>query len=667
MRRYSICPLIVVAVGACALLAPAAAQATSTKTEIEESASRGVSYLKSLQLTSGGFESEWDLSALAADGVAAANVQKSGAETNARTWYRELVGNETATKWPPKAAAVEYERAALNAYAAGIEPARVSKTQDLIAGILSFYQPEHAGYYGEPEVFEGTIFGLLALADAKTEEGAERVPAVLLERSAAVIEANQHTDGGWSYQKAEGNETVRKAAAEPDTTGAAMAALCAAGATPATSESVRRAVTYLKSVLVSASGAFESELGPNTDSNAWAVSGLNACGINPQEEGFTSASHKTPIDFLISQQLAGGGFKYLASGTSASEYASQDAVRALAGAGFTSVPPVPSGGSERWFAASGFSPSKGVKSPLALIVNNGAGTLKACSVSLAPETATTTLEAVLKAAEADSAPSGCITSHASEASTEAITQIDGYASTPTREWTIGIDGGAREAAKTSSVIGLGDTIYLTLAQSSYQIPELLEGLTYKAPVRAGSELSFTVPSGGRTFSIGPMVVSGAVGESAQVTLVSGNAFEQTGKNRYRETGQGIVSSASGYVPGFGKIFGPLNVACTAPADVALAEIPIVSDPDGNQRQYSASFEAECVLAPGELNELVKSRVTMSATGPEEVKPEASVTLGAASFSITMPASWRENLLGLGVSEVRGRSASDASAVVVPTP
>ncbi len=447
----------------CALFVPAAAQATSTKAEIEASVSNGVGYLKTLQLTSGGFTSDWNLSALAAGGVAAANVKKTGAETDARTWYRKLVGNETATKWPAKAIPTEYERAALNAYAAGIEPARVSKTQNLIAGIFSFYQPEHPGYYGEPEVFEGTVFGLLALADAKTEEGVQRVPQALLEQSVATIEANQHTDGGWNYQKAEGNEAVRKAAAEPDTTGAAIAALCAAGVSPTTNESIKKGLAYLKSLLVSSSGAFESEFKPNTDSNAWAVSGLNACKINPQEEGFTTKEAKTPIDFLISQQLKSGtesgGFKYLTTGTTANEYSSQDAVRALAGAGFTSTPPMPTGGLEQWYAASNFN-TNSVKSPLGLIVNNGTGTLKVCSVSIAPEATTTTLEAVLKAAEAGSTPTGCVTSHASEGSTKAITQINGYPSTPTPEWDISINGGTQEQAKTSKVIHLGDTIYL---------------------------------------------------------------------------------------------------------------------------------------------------------------------------------------------------------------
>jgi hypothetical protein len=452
----------------CALLVPAVASATASTAEIEASVEKGVAYLKTLQQTSGGFESDWDLSALAAAHVAAANVKKTGAETDARTWYRKLVGN-TET-WPGKEPVVsDYERAALNAYAAGIDPARVSKTQNLIAQIASYYEPASPGYYGPTGNFNGTVFALLALADTKTEGGVQRVPQALLTKSIEAVKANQHTDGGWAWEKAEGNETKLKAAAEPDMTGAAMAALCTAGVSKSEGVLVK-AKEYLETDLKAeskGSGAFESEFHANTDSNAWAVSGLNACGINPQEEGFTTTEKHTPIEFLISQQLKSGaesgGFKYLTTGTTANEYSSQDAIRALAGAGFTATPPVPTGGLEQWFAESNFSTSKTVKSPLALIINNGTPTLKVCSVSVAPAEATTTLETVLKAAEAGSTPKECVTSHKSESATKAITQINGYPSTPAPEWDISIDGSAEELAKTSKVIHLGDTIYLRLA------------------------------------------------------------------------------------------------------------------------------------------------------------------------------------------------------------
>ncbi|HTA97384.1 MAG TPA: hypothetical protein VK730_07045 [Solirubrobacteraceae bacterium] len=441
----------------CGLLLPATASATSSKAEIEASVSKGVIYLKGLQETSGGFPSDWDINSLAAAHVAAANLKKAGAATDARTWYRKLVGNETATKWPKEALVTEYERAALVAYAAGIDPARVSKTQNLIAGIASYYQPESPGYYGPPGNFNGTVFAVLALVDAKTTGGVQRVPNALLKKSVEVIEKNQHTDGGWAWEKAEGNETKLKAAAEPDMTGAAIAALCNAHVEK-TSTVVKKAVTYLKGLLVSSSGALESEFGANTDSNAWAVQGLDACGVEPQGTEFTaSGTKKTPIDFLISQQLASGAFRYLTTGSTANEYSSQDAVRALAGAGFTVTPPVPTGGLEQWFAESGFS-GEAVKSPVTLIINNESTALKVCSVTFAPKETTTTLEKVLMAAEAESAPAKCVTEHSSEAG--AISQINGYPSPAKALWDYSIDGGAEKQATLTSEIHLGDTIYL---------------------------------------------------------------------------------------------------------------------------------------------------------------------------------------------------------------
>ncbi len=451
------CRLALLCACLCGLLLPATASATSSKAEIEASVSKGVTYLDGLQETSGGFPSDWDINSLATAHVAAANVKKAGAETDARAWYRKLVGNETATKWPKEALVTEYERAALVAYAAGIDPARVSKTQNLIAGIASYYQPESPGYYGPPGNFNGTVFAVLALADAKTIGGVQRVPNALLKKSIEAIEKNQHTDGGWAWEKAEGNETKLKAVAEPDMTGAAIAALCNAHVEK-TSTVIKKAVTYLKGLLVSSSGAFGSEFGANTDSNAWAVQGLDACGIEPQGTEFTAAgTKKTPIDFLISQQLASGAFRYLTTGSTANEYSSQDAIRALAGAGFTVTPPVPTGGLEQWFAASGFS-TEAAKSPVTLIINNESTALKVCSVTFAPKETITTLEKVLVAAEAESAPAACVTGHSSEAG--AISQINGYPAPAKALWDYSIDGGTEKQATLSSEVHLGDTIYL---------------------------------------------------------------------------------------------------------------------------------------------------------------------------------------------------------------
>ena len=70
--------------------------------------------------------------------------------------------------------------ATLISYAAGIDPARVSKRQNLIAKVASYYQPSTPGYYGS--TFNATVFGLLALADAKTTGGVQRpglMPSIL--------------------------------------------------------------------------------------------------------------------------------------------------------------------------------------------------------------------------------------------------------------------------------------------------------------------------------------------------------------------------------------------------------------------------------------------------------------------------------------------------------
>jgi hypothetical protein len=444
----------------CLSLTPAAASATSTAKQISEATAGGATYLKSLQETSGaipGFGGDWALISLAASGSAAVNVKKKAKSTDARTWYRGLVGNTAS--WPEGATppVSEYERAALVAYAAGIDPARVSQTQNLLAQIVAHYQPANPGYYGEPSLFNGTVFALLALADAKTTAGLQRMPQVLLEQSSTVVLGNQHTDGGWSFAKVEGEEKGLKSPSEPDMTGAAMAALCSGGLAN-TSEPILKAKAYLKSLLVTATGAFGSEFGANTDSNAWAIEGLNACAIDPQSE-FTTSEGKTPIDFLISQQLKAGSFKYLPSETKANEYASQDAVRALAKGGFTATPPEPTEGLERWFAESSFSTSATVQGQLTLVIENGSSALEACDVKLAPTATTTTLGAVLEAAKTAATPASCVSSFAAEVG-GALDQVNGFPTTPEAHWKVAIDGGGEAQAKTSTAIHLGDTIYL---------------------------------------------------------------------------------------------------------------------------------------------------------------------------------------------------------------
>jgi hypothetical protein len=447
------------AIAGCALLSPAVAQATTRA----EAVTKGVEYVKKVQKSESAtgaplFGGDWALTSLAAAGTAAANLQRGEGTANARGWYRSFI--EKPSTWPGvvENPATEYEKAALVSYAAGIDPARVSAEQNLLARILSEYQKSKPGYYGKPSIFEGTVFGLLALADTKTTGGVKRIPQPLLQKSIEVIERNKHTDGGWNYQQAEGSETIKNSAAEPDTTGAAIAALCTAGVSPSASV-IANAEEFLKSILTK-EGEFESEFGANADSNAWAVQGLNACGVNAETfKKKSEAGYKSPVEFLISLQVASGtnkGAFLYKTGGSVSNYASQDALRALAGGGFTAEPPVPTGGAAQWLFSESFLAS--TKSQLALVINNGS-TLEVCSVEVEPgAVATMPLATVLTDAETKATPSGCVMSFEPASGEGAITKINGTAGT----WKVSLNGATEKTAERGTAVGLGVTIYLTL-------------------------------------------------------------------------------------------------------------------------------------------------------------------------------------------------------------
>ncbi|GLF93071.1 prenyltransferase/squalene oxidase repeat-containing protein [Streptomyces yaizuensis] len=439
------------------------ASATSTPAQIATSKTNGVAYLKSLQAADGsyagaGLSHEWAFSAFAATGTAVVDVAPGGDTTkNARTVYRNLLSTPG---WPSAAPVVtDYERAVLNAYAAGIDPARVSASRNLIAHVYGYWQSAEPGYFGPSANFNGTVFAALALGGARTQAGGARVPAALTTSLVTRIRANQHVDGGWTFAKAEGDPTALAKPSDIDMTGAALAALCVSGV-PTTDTDVVQAKNFLKSKLVNGSGAFNSLYGVNSSSNGWAVAGLNACGINPQTGDFLTALGKTPIDFLIANQYnPGGGFKYQPSDTTPSAYSSIDALRAVAGGGFTSAPPVPvTPGAPRWVAQPSFTAGTGTR--LALSVDDGAGNLKVCSVSFTPTGATATLGEVLDAAGAGATPAGCVTGVVPASGGGAVTSVNGKANSGSNTWKVGVDGSASAGADRSRVINVGDTVAL---------------------------------------------------------------------------------------------------------------------------------------------------------------------------------------------------------------
>lgn len=445
----------------CLTVLPAAA--TATPAQIATSKTNGVAYLKSLQAADGsyagtGLSNEWAFSALAAAGTAAVDVTPGGdTMKNARSVYRTLLATAA---WPSASPVVtDYERATLNAYAAGIDPSRVSASRNLIGDIYGYWQTAEPGYFGPSANFNGTVFAALALGGARTQAGAQRIPQSLRNALITRIRANQHDDGGWNYSKAEGDPTQLATTSDIDMTGAAMAALCVSGVAN-TDTDITQAKAFLKSKLIPASGAFNAMFGINTDSNGWAVSGLNACGINPQTGDFLTSAGKTPVDFLIAQQFnPGGGFKYLPSDTSPSAYASIDGLRAVAGGGFTAAPPVPAtSGAPQWVAQSAF--TSGTATKLALTVDDGTGGLKVCSVAFTPTGTTATLGAVLGAATTAATPSGCVSGVTPASGTGTLTSLNGKANSGSNTWKVSVDGSSFAGATRGKVLHAGDTIAL---------------------------------------------------------------------------------------------------------------------------------------------------------------------------------------------------------------
>jgi hypothetical protein len=467
--RSAICRLALAVTAVTALLVPAVA-AAQTPVEL------GVKYLVKVQegeeaTGAPKFGGDWALTALAAGGKAAADVLRGGSKSTvyAREWYESYIGSSS---WAEKAEkfedpATEYEKAALVSYAAGIDPARLSVERNLLANIISEYQTANPGYYGKPGHLEGTIFGVLAFADTKSTTGLKRIPTVLLQQSVEVIEKNEHNDGGWNYEKVEGEKTGLESAAEPDTTGAALAALCTSGVkNKAEEEAVSKGEAYLKSIL-GTNGAFEYTEGANADSNAWAISGLNMCGVKATEF-LKEVGAESPVKYLESLQIKTGedegGFLYKPGGK-LENYTSQDAVRALAGAGFTAEPPVPTkrGGEEkapeRWSFASKFSTEK--SSRVALIINNGSS-VKVCSVPVkAGSKAEESSISLLKVLEAAKAGTGvkpvdeCVTAFEPKSS-GAITSINGTTGT----WEVSLSGETEKRAELGTPVELGAVIYL---------------------------------------------------------------------------------------------------------------------------------------------------------------------------------------------------------------
>lgn len=459
------------AVALCASLAvlaalPATASATSSQAEIDAAIEKGVEYVRAQQEPATGaipgFGGDWLATSLAAAGVDTAGVH--GPEQGNPSFQNFLLQEFTQPAWDedlPGKIAAEYARSVLVSHAAGLDPARLSASSNQPAQLAGRWNPA-LGSFEEGSSYN-TAFGILAMKTAG-------LPTWALSPAVSFLRRNQHDDGGWTYTAAL-DPADQAEPSEEDITGAAIAALCETGV-PAYDPAVSSALDYLRGRLVSGSGGFEYLWGgPNSDTNAWIVSGLTACGIDPQSAEWT-AGGKNPIDFLLSLQVqagaGAGGFGY-EDASFASLYSTQDALRAIAGGVFTAEPP-----SLRPVPAV----AAGTPVPHLLAIELAPGNVRMCKVT-APAGAP--LVQVLEAAKASSYPAGCVTSLAVAGGK--VVSIDGVSPGGADEaWLARLDRGARAVAGTQPV-GFGDLISLRIGELPAGDPNAVVGKQGKRGLR----------------------------------------------------------------------------------------------------------------------------------------------------------------------------------------
>jgi hypothetical protein len=413
-RRRSRRRALIAAALAGVTLAAAAHTATApaaTEAQAREAAARGAQWLRARQAADGSGLEGFALTALAAGGVHPADV-RVGDGPSAAEWQ---LGRWAASGPGPRA--TDVARSILAAHASGIDPARVTAELNLVARLAAYWDGTKLLDTGASTSLSDDIFGLLALAAA-------RAPSSLLDGVAARIRSQQTAAGGWSFTDGATSPSL-------DMTGAALAALCAAGRR-APDPDVDEALAYASGRQDAATGGF----GGNSDTAGWVVSGLRACGEDPIGPAWKPAQQDA-LDFLISQQLPSGGFKWLPGDATENTLATMDAIRPLGGWAFTADPPAREGGGPRELPVPEV--AAGTLVPMTLVVDFGPGVpignpgrVRACAVQ-AP--ASGTLTEVLAAA------TGCVTEFA--AAGGRLLRLDGVEEDPAagRVWSASVDGG----------------------------------------------------------------------------------------------------------------------------------------------------------------------------------------------------------------------------------
>jgi hypothetical protein len=406
-----------VALLSAALLLPASASAYVPPAAAQLAADRAVAWFQTQQGEDGNlgfFGGDWAMIALANAGVSPADLQTAPTAASLQDFY--------AGTWSASGAGTEstdQARVLLTGHAGGIRGARLSASENVLAGQLRYFDGKQLGLPGS---INDDIFGLLALAR-------NGVPDLAPALAAEVRRAQ--TEGGWNY-------TTNGGPADIDMTGAAIAALCEAGAAPG-DPAVVPALAVVKAAQDGATGGFASHFfGVNSDTTGWVVAGLRECGIDPQGPAWTTPSGKTPLDFLVSMQKDNGAFRWGPDDDSDNLYSTQDSVTALVGKGFGAEP-----AARKDASAPAFRPDPAVADgtvvPMALLIDHGpaeAGAERACSVQAPAGGDVAQVLANIRTA----LPEGCAADV--EVAGGRLVSVNGVAADAQRKWVVSVDGAA---------------------------------------------------------------------------------------------------------------------------------------------------------------------------------------------------------------------------------
>lgn len=194
--------------------------------------------------------------------------------------------------------AMDYEKRILAVTAVGQNP-RTWGNENFVAALLQKFDGTQMG---DANLINDDIFGLLALK-AAGESGN------VVNKLRSHIQANQNSDGGWSFS--------RGGSSDSNTTAMAVAALRAAGG------SAGGGVNYILSTQ-DANGGFGFTPGQAADgaSTAWAVIGLRAAGANVPQNA---------LSYLESLQLPNGAFKWKPQDSAGSDLVTAYSIIALSG------------------------------------------------------------------------------------------------------------------------------------------------------------------------------------------------------------------------------------------------------------------------------------------------------------------------------------------------